>query len=52
MVSELAIPVMDQTTVSVNLTHWLKREGDAVAAGEAVCEIETDKATVLAFRTP
>jgi pyruvate dehydrogenase E2 component (dihydrolipoamide acetyltransferase) len=46
MVSELAIPVMDQTTVSVNLTHWLKREGDAVAEGEAVCEIETDKATV------
>lgn len=46
MVSELAIPVMDQTTVSVNLTHWLKQVGEAVAAGEAVCEIETDKATV------
>ncbi len=46
MVSELAIPVMDQTTLSVRLTHWLKREGDAVADGEAVFEIETDKATV------
>jgi len=46
MVSELAIPVMDQTTLSVTLTHWLKREGDSVAVGEAVCEIETDKATV------
>ena len=46
MVSELTIPVMDQTTESVTLTTWLKREGDAVEQGEAVCEIETDKATV------
>src|SRR5688500_7247532 len=46
MVSELTIPVMDQTTETVVLTTWLKREGDAVQQGEAVCEIETDKATV------
>ena len=46
MVSEISLPVTDQTTVSVNLTHWLKREGDRVAEGEAVCEVETDKATV------
>jgi pyruvate dehydrogenase E2 component (dihydrolipoamide acetyltransferase) len=46
MISELTIPVMDQTTETVALTGWLKREGDWVQAGEAVCEIETDKATV------
>jgi pyruvate dehydrogenase E2 component (dihydrolipoamide acetyltransferase) len=46
MVSELAIPVMDQTTETVALIGWRKREGDAVAEGEVVCEIETDKATV------
>jgi pyruvate dehydrogenase E2 component (dihydrolipoamide acetyltransferase) len=46
MISELSIPVMDQTTETVALIGWLKREGDAVQPGEAVCEIETDKATV------
>jgi len=46
MVSEIAIPVMDQTTETMTLTGWFKREGDAVQAGEAVCEIETAKATV------
>ena len=46
MVSELSIPVLDQTTETVALTVWLKREGDLVQAGEAVCEIETAKATV------
>ena len=46
MISEVAIPVLDQTTESVALTGWLKREGDTVQAGEVVCEIETDKATV------
>ena len=35
MVSELTIPVMDQTTESVTLTTWLKREGsfEAIASG-------------------
>ncbi|MCL5996752.1 MAG: 2-oxo acid dehydrogenase subunit E2 [Chloroflexi bacterium] len=46
MISEVAIPVMDQTTETVLLTRWLKQEGDAVRTGDAVCEIETDKATV------
>src|SRR5215813_6334513 len=46
MVTELSIPVMDQTTETVSLVGWRKREGDAVAEGEVVCDIETDKATV------
>jgi pyruvate dehydrogenase E2 component (dihydrolipoamide acetyltransferase) len=46
MVSEIAIPVMDQTTETVTLTGWFKHEGDRVQTGEAVCEIETAKATV------
>jgi pyruvate dehydrogenase E2 component (dihydrolipoamide acetyltransferase) len=37
---------MDQTTETVLLTRWLKQEGEAVHKGEAICEIETDKATV------
>jgi pyruvate dehydrogenase E2 component (dihydrolipoamide acetyltransferase) len=46
MVSEVSIPVFDQTTETVTLIGWLKREGDKVQVGEAVCEIETAKATV------
>jgi pyruvate dehydrogenase E2 component (dihydrolipoamide acetyltransferase) len=46
MISEVAIPVMDQTTETVLLARWLKEEGDTVHKGDAVCEIETDKATV------
>ncbi|CAL9218934.1 unnamed protein product [Arabidopsis halleri] len=29
-----------------NVARWLKKEGDKVAPGEVLCEVETDKATV------
>lgn len=29
-----------------NIVKWLKKEGEPVAAGDALCEIETDKAVV------
>ncbi|KAL9860054.1 Dihydrolipoyllysine-residue acetyltransferase component 3 of pyruvate dehydrogenase complex [Arabidopsis thaliana] len=29
-----------------NIARWLKKEGDKVAPGEVLCEVETDKATV------
>ncbi|KAI3711973.1 hypothetical protein L1987_70522 [Smallanthus sonchifolius] len=29
-----------------NIARWLKKEGDQVSAGEVLCEVETDKATV------
>ncbi|KAL0900161.1 hypothetical protein Bca101_084122 [Brassica carinata] len=31
---------------SGNIARWLKKEGDKVAPGEVLCEVETDKATV------
>ena len=34
------VPEMEYATV----TRWLKREGDAVAAGEPIVEIEAEKA--------
>jgi 2-oxoglutarate dehydrogenase E2 component (dihydrolipoamide succinyltransferase) len=33
--------------VEVRLLDWLKSEGDAVAAGDALLEFETDKAIVM-----
>lgn len=35
-------PTMDKGT----LIKWLKKEGDKLEAGDVICEIETDKATV------
>ena len=41
--------VMPEIGVSMDegtLARWLKQPGDAVAAGESIAEIETDKAAV------
>ena len=46
MITEVIVPILDQTTTEVRLVNWIKNEGDAVISGEVVCEIETDKATV------
>lgn len=46
MISEVVIPVMDQTGGDFVLAKWLKHEGDAVAVGDALCELETNKANV------
>ena len=29
-----------------SISSWLLKEGDAFEAGQAICEVETDKATV------
>ncbi|CAN7117486.1 unnamed protein product [Brassica rapa subsp. narinosa] len=34
------------TTIHGNIAKWMKKEGDKVAPGEVLCEVETDKATV------
>lgn len=45
----MAIPVLmprqGQSVETCLLLSWKKREGDAVTQGEALCEVETDKAT-------
>ena len=37
---------MDQTGGDFVLAKWLKHEGDAVQIGDALCEVETNKANV------
>jgi pyruvate dehydrogenase E2 component (dihydrolipoamide acetyltransferase) len=40
------MPALSPTMTEGRLARWLKSEGDMVRAGEALCEIETDKATM------
>ena len=42
----ILMPALSPTMKEGKLAKWLKREGDAVASGDAVAEIETDKATM------
>ena len=43
---EILMPALSPTMTEGNLAKWLKDEGDAVAAGDVIAEIETDKATM------
>lgn len=43
---EILMPVLSPTMTVGNIVGWLKQEGEAVAAGDVLVEIETDKATV------
>jgi len=43
---ELKIPVIGESVTEVTLSSWLKKDGEYVAEGESVCEIESDKASM------
>ena len=43
---ELKIPVIGESVTEVTLSSWLKKDGEYVNEGEAVCEIESDKASM------
>ena len=40
------MPPLGQTSDELRIVGWRKREGDEVAAGETLLEVETDKATL------
>jgi 2-oxoglutarate dehydrogenase E2 component (dihydrolipoamide succinyltransferase) len=46
MDAEIKVPDMGESVIEATVVNWLKNEGDAVAAGEAVVELETDKVTL------
>ncbi|XP_019407548.1 PREDICTED: pyruvate dehydrogenase protein X component, mitochondrial [Crocodylus porosus] len=43
---KIFMPALSPTMEEGNIVKWLKKEGEAVNAGDALCEIETDKAVV------
>lgn len=44
------MPSLSPTMTEGNIVKWLKKEGDTIAAGDVLCEIQTDKA-VMSFET-
>ncbi|NXP51044.1 ODPX protein, partial [Heliornis fulica] len=43
---KIFMPALSPTMEEGNIVKWLKKEGETVNAGDALCEIETDKAVV------
>jgi pyruvate dehydrogenase E1 component beta subunit len=43
---QILMPALSPTMTEGNLAKWLKNEGDTIAAGDVIAEIETDKATM------
>ena len=46
MATEILMPALSPTMEEGTLTRWLVKEGDSVASGDILAEIETDKATM------
>src|SRR4051812_591361 len=42
----IKVPPPGESIVEATISRWLKKEGDAVAPGESLVELETDKITV------
>src|SRR4051794_29524172 len=46
MATPIQMPALSPTMKEGKITRWLKKEGDAIAAGDAVAECETDKSNL------
>src|SRR5204862_5796245 len=46
MAVEIRVPQLGESVVEATIGRWLKQEGDAVAAGDVLVELETDKINV------
>jgi 2-oxoglutarate dehydrogenase E2 component (dihydrolipoamide succinyltransferase) len=45
-VVEMKVPVIGESINEVTLSQWLKKDGEYVERDEAICEFESDKATL------
>ena len=43
---ELKMPSLSPTMEAGTIVKWLKKEGDAIQPGDAIAEIQTDKAVM------
>ena len=46
MPTNILMPALSPTMTGGTLSKWLVKEGDSIAAGDVIAEIETDKATM------
>jgi 2-oxoglutarate dehydrogenase E2 component (dihydrolipoamide succinyltransferase) len=46
MTVDIKVPALGESVTTATIARWLKQAGEAVAADEAVVELETDKVTV------
>ncbi len=46
MAVKVRVPALGESVAEATVATWFKRPGDAVAADEMLCELETDKVTV------
>jgi len=46
MASRVVMPKLSDTMEEGRILRWLRREGEAIETGQALAEVETDKATV------
>ncbi|MEK7401817.1 MAG: biotin/lipoyl-containing protein, partial [Gemmatimonadota bacterium] len=44
--TSIKVPPLGESIVEATVSRWLKHEGDAVAPGDTLVELETDKITV------
>src|SRR3954466_5344178 len=46
LMTAIKVPPLGESIVEATVSRWLKKEGDAGAAGDTLVELETDKITV------
>jgi 2-oxoglutarate dehydrogenase E2 component (dihydrolipoamide succinyltransferase) len=46
MATEIKVPVLGESVTEGTIAEWFKQPGDAVAADEPICSLETDKVAV------
>jgi len=42
----IKVPPLGESIVEATVSRWLKKDGEAVASGDTLVELETDKITV------
>jgi len=47
MSTEIVMPKLSDTMEDGKILHWFKRPGDSIRRGEAIAEVETDKADMV-----